>query len=130
MPTSRPGWGVYKINGPLFFAAADRVFGELSVLCKGKNGVILYMDGVSILDAGGLSAFARFISACTRTSTQVFVADLQFQPLKTLAKAGVQPIEGVSRYFPTLKHAVDEVLLFSDQSEKFGQSDAPAESRG
>jgi len=108
-----PGWGVYKINGPLFFAAADRVFGELSVLCKGKSGVILYMDAVPILDAGGLSAFGRFVFSCMRTGTQVFICDLQFQPLKTLAKAGVKPVEGVTRYFPTLKQAVDEVLLAS-----------------
>ncbi len=28
----QPGWAVYKIDGPLFFAAADRVFSQLALL--------------------------------------------------------------------------------------------------
>ena len=106
-----PDWGVYKINGPLFFAAADKVFGELGQLSKNKSGVILYMDAVPILDAGGLSAFEHFVNSAKRDRTQVYVADLQFQPLKTLAKAGVKPIDGVSRYFSTLKEAVEAVIV-------------------
>src|SRR5690606_20577242 len=49
------GWSVFKITGPLFFAAADRVFSELLAQAEGRRGVVLYMDGVPVLDAGGLS---------------------------------------------------------------------------
>lgn len=106
-----PAWGVYKINGPLFFAAADKVFGELAQLCQNRSGVILYMDAVPILDAGGLSAFERFVTNAHRDRVQVYVADLQFQPLKTLARAGVKPVEGVSRYFSTLNEALDAITV-------------------
>ena len=108
------GWSVLKISGPLFFAAADRIFGELALLLEhnldhqpDKNkGFVLYMDGVPILDAGGLAALNKLIAMCEQHQTQIYIADLQFQPLKTLARARVRPIPGVSAYFPTLREAL------------------------
>ncbi len=62
------------------------------------KGCVLYMDGVTILDAGGLSALTKLIAACrSETVPEVVIADLQFQPLRTLARAGVEPEAGVSR---------------------------------
>lgn len=116
-----PGWSVFKISGPLFFAAADRVFSELAGLCEDRQGIVLYMDGVTVLDAGGLSALTRLIEKCQRNGTQLYIADLQYQPLRTLARAGVRPIPGVTTYYPTLKEALeampapDNILMESDR---------------
>ncbi|WP_323751600.1 C4-dicarboxylic acid transporter DauA [Marinobacter sp.] len=100
-------WQVFKINGPLFFAAADRVFGELAGLSRHARGIVLYMDGVTVLDAGGLSALNKLIASCREAHTQILIADLQFQPLRTLARAGVQPEPGVSSFYPTLGAALE-----------------------
>ncbi|KAA1175671.1 C4-dicarboxylic acid transporter DauA [Marinobacter salinexigens] len=100
------GWRVFKINGPLFFAAADRVFGELAALTENARGLVLYMDGVTILDAGGLSALNKLIATCQAEERKIVIADLQFQPLRTLARAGVQPIHGVSQFSPSLEQAL------------------------
>lgn len=99
-------WRVFKISGPLFFAAADRVFGELSTLCNRQRGIILHLEGVAMLDAGGLVALSKLIAKCRATNTCLYVTELQFQPLKTLARAGVEPIPGVSRFFARLDEAV------------------------
>jgi SulP family sulfate permease len=101
------GWRVFKINGPLFFAAADRIFGELAELSREARGFILYMDGVTVLDAGGLSALGKLIDTCRDSGSQVIVADLQFQPLRALARAGLAPEKGVSRFTPTLEAALN-----------------------
>ena len=87
------GWQVLKISGPLFFAAADRIFADIARLSEQSHGLVLYMDGVPLLDAGGLAALNKLISKCQHNNTELVIADLQFQPLKTLAKAGVQPRE-------------------------------------
>ncbi|TNE97837.1 MAG: C4-dicarboxylic acid transporter DauA [Gammaproteobacteria bacterium] len=99
-------WRIFKINGPLFFAAADRVFGELAALSADDRNIILYMDGVTILDAGGLAALNKLIATCREDGTRIVIADLQFQPLRTLARAGVKPIEGVSDFAPSLDQAL------------------------
>ena len=101
------GWSAYKINGPLFFAAADRIFAELASMTRDRRGVILYMDAVPVLDAGGLAALAKFLSASQRSATEVIIADLQFQPLKNIARSGIVPIEGQLRFFSSLQDALN-----------------------
>lgn len=101
-------WTVIKINGPLFFAAADRIFAEIASLTQDKQVIVLYLDGVSILDAGGLAALTRLIEKCKISSTKLMIAELQFQPIRTLAKAKIQPIEGVLKFYPTLRDALAE----------------------
>ncbi|MBN0988842.1 C4-dicarboxylic acid transporter DauA [Amphritea pacifica] len=108
VPDSLPeDWGVYKISGPLFFAAADRIFSEMLLLTEHKQCVILYMDAVPILDAGGLSALNHFLEAKFKTGSFVIIADLQFQPLKNIAKAGLKPIDQALVFTPTLAEAIE-----------------------
>lgn len=102
-------WKIFKISGPLFFAAADAVFGELAHLCKKQKGVVLYFDGVPILDSGGVAALFKYIDHCKKTNTIVYLADLQFQPLKTLAKAKFTPDSKQCLIFSTLSSALEAV---------------------
>jgi SulP family sulfate permease len=105
-----PRWKVFKISGPLFFAAADSVFGELAHLSGDQDGVVVYFDGVSILDSGGVAALYKFIAQCKQNNTRVLLADFQFQPLKTLAKAGFKP-DGIQCItYSTLAGALDDVV--------------------
>lgn len=97
---------VFKITSPLFFAAADKIFGELTRYCERDKTIILYLDNVTMLDAGGLSALTKLIAHCEKVGAQLTLTDLQFQPLKTLTKANIKPIEGVFRLYPRLDHAL------------------------
>lgn len=103
-------WAVLKINGPLFFAAAEQVFADIAQQSIDKNVLVLQLDGVSILDAGGLAALNKLVKQCEQNHTQLLISDLQFQPIRTLAKAGVQPIDGVLKFYPTLKELLQEQL--------------------
>ena len=100
------GWRVFKINGPMFFAAADRIFGELATLSRNVDGFILYMDGVTVLDAGGLSSLNKLIATCQSDGTRIVIADLQSQPQRTLGRGGLGPIEGVLQFTPSLREAL------------------------
>ncbi len=97
---------LYKINGPLFFAAAERVFEELLAQVGEHKALILQMEAVSILDAGGLSAFQQFAKRMAKSGVQLKVAELQFQPLKTLARAKVRPVPGELEFYGSLEDAI------------------------
>ncbi|WP_422459659.1 MULTISPECIES: C4-dicarboxylic acid transporter DauA [unclassified Endozoicomonas] len=101
-----PTTAVLRIEGPLFFAAADHVFGEISRLSQDKHTIILQMENVHLLDAGGLSALTRLIEQCRKHHTRLLISELQFQPLKNLARAGVEPVEGVVKFYPSLNDAL------------------------
>lgn len=117
------GWRVFRISGPLFFAAADRVFGELAVLAltsTENKGIVLVMEDVSMIDAGGLAAMNRLVEQCRDKNLPVWVTDLQMQPIKTLSHARIKPVAGVLEFYPSLKDALTalQVMVVSGQQQQ------------
>ncbi|MBU4682599.1 C4-dicarboxylic acid transporter DauA [Cedecea davisae] len=94
-----------RVTGPLFFAAAEGLFTELSRQVAGHRLIILQWDAVPVLDAGGLDAFQRFVEKLPE-DCELRVTNLEFQPLRTLARAGVQPIPGRLAFFPDVQAAL------------------------
>ncbi|WEP47958.1 C4-dicarboxylic acid transporter DauA [Cronobacter dublinensis subsp. beijingensis] len=88
-----------RVTGPLFFAAAEGVFTPLLAQAAGKRVIVMQWDAVPVLDAGGLDALQRFIERLPE-GCELRVCHLEFQPLRTLARAGVQPIPGRLAFFP------------------------------
>ena len=85
------------------------MFGELALLCADQKAVILQLDGVSILDSGGVSALNKFIDSCRKLNISVYLTDFQYQPLKTLSKAGFKPDGVITQTFSTLADALNQV---------------------
>ncbi|WP_337264820.1 MULTISPECIES: C4-dicarboxylic acid transporter DauA [unclassified Serratia (in: enterobacteria)] len=96
---------VMRVNGPLFFAAAERIFSELLLRSENYHTIVLQWDAVPVLDAGGLHALQRYIDTLP-AGKQLVITDIPFQPLKTLARARMQPIEGKLHFYPTLPEAL------------------------
>lgn len=103
-------WKVFKINGPLFFAAADRICGELSQRIEPIDGLILHMRYSSYLDAGGLSAIEKIVEVCEQKHVALYFSAWEFQPMRTLAKASNDSANPLKVSFPTLDNAIDYVL--------------------
>ncbi|MEX9569955.1 C4-dicarboxylic acid transporter DauA [Providencia vermicola] len=99
---------VVRVNGPLFFAAAERIFDELRVKSEGYETIVMQWDAVPVLDAGGLEAFQKFIDL-VKKDTHIVICDIPFQPLKTLARARVTPIEGVLSFHNSIDKALEEL---------------------
>lgn len=111
VPTKLPDTvKVFKIRGPLFFAAADRIVGELSKQVPGLDGLVINMKYSPYLDAGGLSAIEKLISLCEKNQTSIRFSNWQFQPLKTLVKARGEAAGPFGVSFSTLDEAIDDVL--------------------
>ncbi len=98
-------WRVFKITGPLFFAAADKIFAGLTYYCEKDKGIILYLDSVSVLDSGGVSALNKLISHCEKIQSQLILTNLQPRPLNALTKAHTEEINGVFRLFSSIENA-------------------------
>lgn len=99
-----------RITGPLFFAAAEGIFSQLDTMLPGKRIVLLQWDAVPVLDAGGLAAFERFVARLP-AGTELRISDLEFQPLRTLARARIHPIEGKLIFYPHRDVALADVIL-------------------
>lgn len=99
---------VLRVIGPLFFAAAEGLFSDLASRVAGKRIVVLKWDAVPVLDAGGLDAFQRFIARLPE-GCELRISNLEFQPLRTMARAGVQPIPGRLSFYPNREAALADL---------------------
>ena len=115
-------WAAFRITGPLFFAAADHLFADLLARVQGHQGVVLLLDGVSILDAGGLAGFQHLCDDLQAAGIRLRVAEVQFQPLKTLARANFQAIPGVIEFSATMEEALLQISAPVAQRADFAAS--------
>ena len=99
---------VLRVIGPLFFAAAEGLFNDLETRIAGKRIVVLKWDAVPVLDAGGLDAFQRFVNKLPE-GYELRVSNLEFQPLRTLARAGVKPLPGRLSFYPDRQAALADL---------------------
>jgi SulP family sulfate permease len=80
---------LYRIEGPLFFAAAE----NLDQALRGSGGkprvVIFRMRNVPAIDASGLHAFRVAIEKLHRDGVKVFLTAVQPQPMKVMFESGL-----------------------------------------
>ncbi len=85
---------VYRISGPLFFAAADKLFSDLHDKTVHTDHeikhIVLQCDAVTVLDAGGIHALTRFVQHML-PHQQLYLCNMQFQPLRMLVKSNTVP---------------------------------------
>ena len=85
---------VYRISGPLFFAAADKLFADLHERTVHTDHeirhIVLQCDAVTVLDAGGIHALTRFVQHML-PHQQLYLCNMQFQPLRMLVKSNSSP---------------------------------------
>jgi len=80
---------VYKLSGPLFFAAAERATTPLRRWQDDIRTVVLYMDGVPVIDSAGAVTLVSAIDEYLSRGVQVIIADLLPEPRKVLQRSGL-----------------------------------------
>jgi SulP family sulfate permease len=100
------GWRIAKVTGAMFFAAAERVLSQLLAETPHGTGLVIYADGITLLDSGGVAALERFAEECLARDIRVVLADLQPQPTRAVRAAGIgAPGSGIE-LAPTLDAAL------------------------
>ena len=79
----------YRIDGPIFFGAANRFFDQLLKQGTDAKVVILRMSRVPIIDATGAAALQTLIERLEKGHKLVFISGLQIQPLTLLQRMGI-----------------------------------------
>ncbi|HEX5177054.1 MAG TPA: sodium-independent anion transporter, partial [Chthoniobacteraceae bacterium] len=94
--TVPPGVVLYRLHGPFFFAAADK----LEAALRGSGGrprvVIFRMRHVPVMDATGLHAFEVAIEKMMRDGVRVLLTAVQPQPRKVMHAAGLVDRIGIA----------------------------------
>jgi sulfate permease, SulP family len=79
---------VYRIEGPFFFGAAEKLEAALERYADVPRIVIFRMRNVPAVDATGLHALEVMLDKFHRKHTQLILSGVQPQPMKVLYNAG------------------------------------------
>lgn len=101
------GVRVYRFNGPLFFAAAERAVGTLRLVPDDVRRVIFYMDSVPVIDASGAVALVGAVEDLLGRGIEVTLADLPPKPRQVLLRTGLDSYQGRFTFTDTLHEAVE-----------------------
>lgn len=97
---------LYRIEGPLFFAAAE----NLDQVLRGSGGkpkiVIFRMRNVPAMDASGLHAFRIAIQKLHRDGVKIFFTAVQPQPMKVMFESGLVTSLGEHKFCADLDQAL------------------------
>jgi SulP family sulfate permease len=100
------GVEVFEINGPFFFAVADRLKDTLRRQGKLPRVFILRMRRVPHIDATGLQALEEFHEKCRRNGTVLLLGGVHAQPLFEMVRVGLDQKVGLENTFETLEEAL------------------------
>jgi sulfate permease, SulP family len=98
----------YRVDGPIFFGAANRFFDQLLKTGGGIRVVVLRLRRVPVMDATGASALESLVERLARDGVAVFLSGLQPQPQHLLERMGVLARLGAygARLFGTTEEAI------------------------
>lgn len=107
----RDDFVAYRIEGPIFFGAANRFFERLLKMDSRISLVLLRLGRVPVMDATGVSTLKDLLDHLERRNVTVLVADLQPQPRAILDRMGLigQLNRDGERVFRTTAQAVEAV---------------------
>ena len=89
------GVAAFRIEGPLFFAVANRLDDVLDQYPDTPRAFILRMRYVPLIDASGVTALEQFAQRCRRKGTALVLSGVQPQPLAALRQMGFDRHPGV-----------------------------------
>lgn len=84
---------VYEINGPMFFAAAEKF--KYMLDDKDIDVLVIRMRNVPAIDASGVASLEEVVKRCSKHSVNVVFSHVNEQPFHAMDKAGL--IETVGR---------------------------------
>jgi SulP family sulfate permease len=98
----------YRVDGPIFFGAANRFFDQLLKAGGGIRVVVLRLRRVPVMDATGASALESLGERLAQGGVKLYLSGLQEQPRELLDRMGVLlrlDAKGV-RLFGTTEEAI------------------------
>lgn len=107
---------VYKINGPLFFGAADKTIQLVDNFVKDVKSVVFIMDTVPSMDISGFISLKSTIKYLLSKKKQVAFVGIQEQPMRFFIKAELIYDNSAVQNYVTLQDAVSALGIKKEES--------------
>ncbi len=95
---------VFEINGPMFFAASDKISFPVR---EGVKILIIRMRNVPALDETAMRALRSVYKTCSEKDIKIFISHANEQPLSVMKKDGFIKDIGEENFFPHIDAALE-----------------------
>jgi MFS superfamily sulfate permease-like transporter len=102
-----PGVVLFRFEGPLFFAAAEKLEFALRAHTGKPRIIILRMRHVPMMDATGMKALEVAWEKMNRDGVSVLVTAIQPQPMKVMFESGLADRIGMDNFCPDIDDALN-----------------------
>jgi len=102
-----PGVVLFRFEGPLFFAAAEKLEFALRAHSGKPRIIILRMRHVPMMDTTGMRALEVAWEKMHRDGVSVLVTAIQPQPMKVMFESGLADRIGMENFCPDIDDALD-----------------------
>jgi len=100
---------VYRIEGPFFFGAAEKLERTLERAQLGVETVVIRLGRVPFMDATGVSALAEIVQRFQRRRVRVLLCGIHDELRHTLEKAGITALVGAPNICASMKMVAERV---------------------
>lgn len=100
------GVAIFEINGPFFYAIADRLLEGLRQLPEKPQFFILRMRKVPAIDATGVQALKDFADKCHNENIAFILSGIKESIVPVLNQAGILKIVGTEHIFKNINEAL------------------------
>lgn len=100
---------LYRLEGPFFFAAAEKLEAALRGSGGKPRAVIFRMRNVPAMDASGLHAFEVAVHKLRRDGVRIFITAAQSQPMRVMDESGLVDLIGRHKFCADIDEALTRV---------------------
>lgn len=98
---------VFEINGPIFFAAADKFM--YVIFDTTIDSLCIRMRSVPAIDATGIETLKKIISKCEKNNISVVFSHVNDQPMKAMKKCGIVKRIGKENFCDNIDSAIERI---------------------
>jgi anti-anti-sigma regulatory factor len=113
------GSAIYELNGPMFFAATDKLL-EIDSSESGISVIILRASNMTLLDIEAIRNLEKMVEECKKNGVTVIVSHIKDQPLRAMQKVGLLEKIGEGNFVSNIDEAIHlaEKILEEERSCK------------
>lgn len=113
------GSAIYELNGPMFFAATDKLL-DIDSSESGISVIILRASNMTLLDIEAIRNLEKLVEECKKNGVTIIVSHIKDQPLRAMQKVGLIQRIGEENFCPNMDEAIAraEKILEEKQAKK------------
>ncbi len=111
------GSAIYELNGPMFFAATDKLL-DIDSNESGISVIILRASNMTLLDIEAIRNLEKMVEQCKKNGVTVIVSHVKDQPLRAMQKVGLINKIGEEYFVDNVDEAIEIAERIIEEKKK------------